>query len=632
MGEEATILGRVILSQTRVTRNRSELVVIAVGDETGVIHSLWFNRPDLKEKFKPGMEVILSGNISFYKRLQFINPYYEILGKEKSLEYAGAIIPVYPLTEGLSLWDMRRFAKRAVSDYLSLASESLPDYLLKLRRLYPLKEAIRRLHFPDSLTEAEGARRRLVYDELFYFEILLAKRKAKNLSLRKGFSLKEKGRLLKRFTSLLPFEFTSAQKMVIEELKSDMERVYPMNRLLQGDVGSGKTVVALYCMLIAVENGFQASLMAPTEILAEQHYFVWKDIFLKLGIVPLLLTGSLSQKEKEIAYERIEKGEVDITFGTHALIEEGVRFHKLGLAVVDEQHRFGVMQRAALLNKGINPDFLVMTATPIPRTLALTLYGDLDISTLDEKPPGRKRTITKLSGNRSSLYQFLKERLSQDEQVYFVCPLIKESEKLDLASAIQTYESLSEIFKDFRVGLLHGEMRSSERFKIMEEFRDGKLSLLVSTTVIEVGVDVPNATVMVIEHPERFGLAQLHQLRGRVGRGRDTSYCILISSGENFSEIRDRLRFFTENDDGFRLAEKDLEIRGPGQFFGTRQHGLPDLRIADLGKDFPILSLARRDAFSIIEKDPGIEKPENYIIKKTILERFSKREELIDVG
>lgn len=627
VGEEATILGKIILSDTRMTRNKGELVVVAVSDGERIIHSVWFNRPDLKGKFKPGMKVILSGIVSFYKRFQFTNPYYEILGKERSLSYTGTVIPIYPLTEGLSLWDIRKFEKTATSQYLHLFQESLPDYLLRLRRLYPLKEAIRRIHFPDSIPQAEEAKRRLVYDELFYFETLLARRRLKNSSLRKGFPLQEKGKLLERFKTLLPFNFTQAQKRVLEELKSDMARESPMNRLLQGDVGSGKTVLAIYCMLIAVENEFQACLMAPTEILAEQHYFVWRDILSKLGVCTFLLTGSLSQKEKREAYKRIEKGEVDIIFGTHALIEEGVKFNKLGLAVVDEQHRFGVMQRAALLNKGLNPHFLVMTATPIPRTLALTLYGDLDISTLDEKPPGRKEIITRLIRDRNRLYQFLRERMGKGEQVYVVCPLIKESEKLDLASAIKTYESLSKIFREFKVGLLHGELPSQERFRIMEEFRKGEISLLVSTTVIEVGVDVPKATVMVIEHPERFGLAQLHQLRGRVGRGREESYCFLISKEE-----MDRLRFFTENDDGFKLAEKDLEIRGPGQFFGTRQHGLPDLRIADLRRDLPTLSIARKDAFSIIEKDPEFKEPEHYIIKRTLLRKFSKREGLLDVG
>jgi ATP-dependent DNA helicase RecG len=635
IGVDATLIGKIIATGIRKTRFKGDLVRIMVRDDTGIIEVVWFNRADLKKKFKVNQEIIISGTVNYYQGKQLTNPYYEIIDESKeNFNYTGAIIPIYPLTEGLGLWELRRAVKKAVELGLPNLSETLSAELLNRYNFPKLKDAVNNLHFPERIEDAEIAKSRLIYDELFYFELLLALRKLHSQEISKGYALTEKGNLTDKLFKLLPFQFTNAQKKVIDEIKHDLAQPKCMNRLLQGDVGSGKTVLAILAMLIANENGFQAALMAPTEILAEQHYLVWQDKLKQIGSRASLVTGSLKVKEKKELYPDIANGKIDIIFGTHALIEAGIQFNKLGLVIVDEQHRFGVMQRAALLNKGVNPDFLVMTATPIPRTLTLTLYGDLDVSVLDEKPPGRKRIVTKLTrdSNRTQVYQFLRERINQKQQVFIVCPLIEESEKLDLASAIKTYEDISSSFPEFKVGLLHGRMKSDERINIMSEFRAGKIDILVSTTVIEVGVDIPNATVMVIEHPERFGLAQLHQLRGRIGRGEELSYCILIVPDAIMEESKDRLEFFEKNDDGFALAEKDLNIRGPGQILGTRQHGLPDLRIADLQQDRHWLFKARDDAFELIKTDPNLIAPEHDIIKKTLRKKFYGREELLRVG
>ena len=635
IGSDVTLLGKIITSGIKKTRFKGDLVRIMVTDNTGLIEAIWFNRPDLKKKFKANQKIILTGTIYYYQRKQLINPIYEILDETKdNFDYAGTIIPIYPLTEGLNLWELRRAIKKAVDLGLPYLYETLSEELLSRYNFPKLTDAINNLHFPERLEVAEIAKSRLIYEELFFFELVLALRKLHSSEIEKGYALVEKGDLTNKLLSLLPFQFTNAQQKVISEIKYDLAQPKCMNRLLQGDVGSGKTVLAILAMLIAVENGFQAALMAPTEILAEQHYLVWKEKLNQTGARTCLLTGSLKTRQKKNLYPEIANGKIDIIFGTHALIEAGVEFNRLGLAVVDEQHRFGVMQRAALLNKGINPDFLVMTATPIPRTLTLTLYGDLDVSVLDEKPPGRKRIVTRLTkdSNRTQVHQFLRERIDQKQQVFIVCPLIEESEKLDLASAIKTYEDISGVFPEFRVGLLHGRMKSDERINVMSQFRTGNIDILVSTTVIEVGVDIPNATVMVIEHPERFGLAQLHQLRGRIGRGEERSYCILIVPDALVNETKDRLEFFEKNDDGFALAEKDLDIRGPGQILGTRQHGLPDLRIADLQQDRHWLFKARDDAFALIQNDRNLSLPQNEIIKKTIRKKFSGREELLRVG
>jgi ATP-dependent DNA helicase RecG len=631
--DEATVIGKIHSVESQRTRSRGMLVKVLLKDETGSIAVKWFNRPDLKTRFMRGDWLIVSGKVSFFHSRQFINPIYEIVSEEEMPDKKhGALIPIYPLTEGLRLWDIRRAVKISLDECVDEIDETLSQSIISRHNLMTLPEAVHNLHFPKKMEKAVEARRRLVYDEFFFFELILAKRRARLVD-EVGISLRENGRLTKRLLKLLPFELTRAQCEVIKQITHDMAQPQPMNRLLQGDVGAGKTIVALYAMLISVENGYQSAIMAPTEILTEQHYMVLTEILEKLNVESVLLTSSIKGIEKQNAIQKIRSGEAQIIFGTHALIEEAITFRKLGLAVVDEQHRFGVMQRAALVNKGMNPDFLVLSATPIPRTIALTLYGDLDISILGEKPPRRGDVVTKIvrENQKKSVFEFVEQELSLGRQAFVICPIIEKSEKLELKSVNEVYEEIAGAFPEYSVGVIHGRLKTSDRIQIMNQFRHGTIKILVATTVIEVGVDIPAATIMLIEHPERFGLAQLHQLRGRIGRGAQKSYCFLFLNRYVAPETYERIMFFEKNNDGFALAQKDMKLRGPGEILGKKQHGLPDIKIGDLDEDRELLFLARDDAFHLVKEDPEINQSEHISIRKQLNKLF-ETQNLIRIG
>jgi ATP-dependent DNA helicase RecG len=633
INDEVTVMGHVDLVEARRTRNRISLITVALRDQSGSIILKWFNRPDLKKKFRIGNWLLVSGKVTFYRGQQIVNPLYELIGEEE-IEHRkqGAVIPVYPLTEGLSIWDIRRAVRIALDECLDDISETLPENIITRHQLLGLHKALCSLHFPTAIDEAMAARKRLVYDEFFFFELTLAQRKAR-LTNKNGISFKETGTLTGKFLAGLPFTLTRGQKEAVDDIIGDMTRSKPMNRLLQGDVGSGKTVVALYAILLAIENGYQTVLMAPTEILAEQHYLVLREMLSGVDVMPYLVTGSIKSAERDAVNKKITSGEAQLILGTHALIEEDITFHNLGLAVVDEQHRFGVMQRAALVNKGINPDFLVLSATPIPRTLALTLYGDLDISVITEKPPKRGAIVTKIVNDKDkhTTFSFMRQILAEGRQAFVICPVIEKSEKLELRSVQEVTKEVTVAFPNFSVGVIHGRLTAQDRINIMNEYRKGRISILVATTVVEVGVDIPNATLMLIEHPERFGLAQLHQLRGRIGRGAERSYCFLVLNRYVRPETFERIRFFEQHNDGFALAQKDIRLRGPGEILGKRQHGLPDIKIGDLEYDQELLYRARDDAFELIKNDPKIERPENHPVE-VCLKDMAHKADLLRIG
>lgn len=631
--DDTTVIGRVTMTEHRATRHRTSLTTLLVADDTGSVVVRWFNRPDLKKKFKTGDWLLLSGPVSYYRRLQFVNPLYEILTPDDLEERkAGAIIPIYPLTEGLTIWDVRRAMRRILEQLPANLPETVPEFLRQRRGLTTLTEALRNLHFPGTMVDAGRARCRLVYDEFLRFELVVTRRRTR-LAREPGLVQRETGQITSAFFQTLPFVFTDEQNRVLKEIRADMARAVPMNRLLQGDVGSGKTVVALYACLIAAENGNQAAFMAPTEILAEQHYLVHADRLRRIGATPVLLTGSLRREERNEVLKKIVHGEAVIVIGTHALIEGDIMFKKLGLVVIDEQHRFGVMQRAALVNKGVNPDFLVLSATPIPRTLALTLYGDLDVSTLAEKPPGRGSVITRLVRNseQKKVYDFIRGGIADGRQAFIICPIIETSEKVDLKSVQEAYQEVRDEFPGYKCAVIHGRLKTQERMAIMDSFRAGRIQILVATTVIEVGVDIPNATIMIIRHPERFGLAQLHQLRGRIGRGEEKAHCFLFLDRFVNPDAFARLRFFEQHNDGFALARMDMKLRGTGEILGQRQHGLPDIVIGDLEQDQELLLAARDDAAEIIRTDPELAQSRHQPLK-ILLGSYAQREELLRIG
>lgn len=554
------------------------------------------------------------------------SPVYEPETSEKN---TGKIIPIYPLTYGITQNTIRKIIEAGLKEIDGKLNETLPEYILKKYNFMDYNSAIQKIHFPKNFEDFNKARERLAFEELFSMQLAL-------LSLKNKYEIKKPGIQFDREVKMsqvideLPFKLTKAQLRVLEEIDKDMEDIKPMNRLLQGDVGAGKTVVALIAAYKAVKSGYQAVIMAPTAILATQHLESFNKILGNFGIRCELLISGISKKRKEDILLRLEKGEIDILIGTHAVLEENVIFNKLGLVVTDEQHRFGVRQRSAIVEKGNNPDVLVMTATPIPRTLALILYGDLDISIIDELPPNRKKieTYAVTKGMEQRVNNFIAKNIEEGRQCYVVCPLVEENEEIDAKSVMEIYENYkNNIFPNYKVEYLHGKMKPKEKDEIMEKFKNGDIDILISTTVIEVGVNVPNSNIMIIENAERFGLAQLHQLRGRVGRGEYQSYCILKYQG-NSKIIKERMKVISSTTDGFVISEKDLELRGSGEFFGTRQHGLPEFKIANLFEDITLLKLAQGIALEIIDKDPVLEKKENLVLKKLVDEKFKDRIEI----
>jgi ATP-dependent DNA helicase RecG len=636
LGEAAVVQGTVfgVAPPRRGTRAP---VQATFRDQMGYFSAIWFGKAFLVHTLKRDQRVVLYGKkiLGKDRRAVLDNPEFEIVDDDELVSiHMGRVVPVYPLSEGLLQRALRAILHQVVTAHAEEAPDILPEALRRRRDLLPAPLAYRTVHFPERLEDVDAARRRFAFEDFLVLQVGLALRRRRQAQ-EHGRPLAPPGALVERLLRDLPFALTPAQERVWSEIRSDLARPVPMNRLLQGDVGSGKTIVAVMALLTAVEAGCQAVLMAPTEILAEQHVRTIRALVEPLGISVAWLSAGQRARERQAALEALRSGVAAIGVGTHALIEEAVELQRLGLAVVDEQHRFGVMQRASLRGKGEHPHILVMTATPIPRTLALTLYGDLDVSVLDQLPPGRTpiRTEARPEAGRGRIYDFIRTELRAGRQAYVVCPLVEETETSDLKAATEMAARLQAgPFKEFRVGLVHGRLSFDAKDQVMRAFKAREIDLLVATTVIEVGIDVPNASVMLIEHAERFGLAQLHQLRGRVGRGAAKSFCILLESGPASDEARQRLAAMTETQDGFRLAEVDLRIRGPGEFFGTRQSGLPEFRTASLLTHTRLLEEARQDAAELIARDPGLRLPEHRPLRGALVARWRERLELASVG
>lgn len=626
-GEEVLIEAVVCSRMTQIRLKRNIMYKLVVRDETATCTITWFNQSYLKNIFKVGQKYKFYGKISIKgSKFEMTSPVFDSEEKENN---TGKIIPIYPLTYKLSQNTIRHIIENGLKEVQGDLQETLPEYLLKDYNLLKIDEAIKKIHFPEKFEDFNLARKRLVFEELLAMQLAL-------LELKNNYTIETKGIQFSKDAKMsdvintLPFNLTKAQLRVLEEIDKDMESDKPMNRLLQGDVGSGKTVVALIAAYKAVKSGYQAAIMAPTAILASQHLESFQEFLEGQGIRCELLISSITKKKKEELRERLANGEIDILIGTHAMLEENVMFQNLGLVVTDEQHRFGVKQRTTIVEKGEHPDVIVMTATPIPRTLALILYGDLDISIIDELPPNRKKieTFAVRKSLSDRVNNFIKQQINEGRQAYVVCPLVEENEEMDLKSVETLYKDYKEeVFSEFNVAYLHGKMKAKEKDEIMNEFKNGKIDILISTTVIEVGVNVPNSSIMVVENAERFGLAQLHQLRGRVGRGEYKSYCILKFEG-NSETIRERMKVMCDTDDGFVISEKDLELRGSGDFFGTEQHGLPAFKVANLFTDMPILKAVQSLAIKILSEDPKLEKNENQKLKNLIKDKFKERIEI----
>ncbi|EGT4969515.1 ATP-dependent DNA helicase RecG [Clostridioides difficile] len=621
-GEKVTIKAVISSINTFSPKEGMTLTKIDVKDETGSAKLVFFNKSYIKNTFRPGDSILVFGKVKKkFNNLELTSCELEYL--TNSPKNTCRFMPVYQLTYGITNKEIMSIIRTVLEDKELIIQEYMPQRIIEKYRLCSIDFAVRNIHSPSSKESLKIALYRIVFEELLILQLgLFVFKSGRN----KEDGIKfETSKDLKKIISALPFKLTKAQNRALDEIIQDMNLEKIMNRLVQGDVGSGKTVVALLALANCVLNGYQGALMAPTEILAGQHYISLTESLKDFGINVGLLIGSLTKKQKDTVLEQIKNNEIDILIGTHALIEDKVEFNNIGLVITDEQHRFGVMQRSKLSLKGANPDILVMTATPIPRTLALILYGDLDISIIDELPPGRQpiETIAIEKSKRDRAYNNLVRReVESGRQVYIVCPLVEESEAIEAKSAVELVEELrAEYFHDLRLGLLHGKMKSSEKDEVMRLFKNKEIDILVSTTVIEVGVNVPNATLMIIENAERFGLAQLHQLRGRVGRGSHKSYCVLIYDSKT-DVCRQRMAIMEETNDGFKISEKDLEIRGPGEFFGTRQHGLPELKVANLFKHIKILKLAQQEARYILGEDNNLQLKENMALKKEIIDKF----------
>ena len=626
-GETVLIKAKAITKVTEMRTRRVSVYRLVVQDDTASCVITWFNQKYLKEKFIYGKVYTFYGKIENKNGIfQMKSPVFDESGIDKN---TGRIIPIYPLTSKLSQNTLRKIIENGIDEVYGSLEENLPDYILKKYDLLEINEAYKNIHFPKNNLEFAKAKKRLVFEELLALQLALLRLKIGQNCDEKGIEF-DKNVYMQDVINILPFTLTNAQLRVLKEINYDMEKNTPMNRLLQGDVGSGKTVISVISAYKAVKSGYQVAIMAPTAILAEQHLQNFKRILERFGIKCELLVSNITKKNKQIILDKLANGKIDILIGTHAILEENVIFKNLGLVVTDEQHRFGVKQRAKIVAKGNNPDVIVMSATPIPRTLALILYGDLDISIIDELPPNRKKietfAITKDLEER--LNNFVKKLINEGRQAYIVCPLVEDSEDSDLKSVTALAEKYkTEIFKEYRLEYLHGKMKPKEKDEIMLKFKNGEIDILISTTVIEVGVDVPNASIMVIENAERFGLAQLHQLRGRVGRGEYKSYCILKNEGHSKTS-KERMKIMCQTNDGFIISEKDLKLRGSGDFFGTAQHGVPEFKIANLFENIQELKIVQNLATNIIQEDPNLELEKNFRLKTLIQDKFTSRIEI----
>lgn len=644
VGDVASVVGEIThLAERYVGRNQRRILEGVLRDETGLLALTWYHQVAyFRSRYQVGQRCLVHGKVeggaSAQKRM--VHPEIDL---SADLDGQG-ILPVYNKPTTTTVGVMRKIVQQAAADWAERLPSVLPDAVARSARVTDLRQAMRLIHTPPRDADVEDlntlrslGHRSLVFDELFFLQLGMALRR-RSVEIESGLSLSARGTLTQQLEGLLPFRLTGAQRRVLAEVHADMAKPHPLHRLVQGDVGSGKTIVALFAALVAVENGYQAAFMAPTELLAEQHFATIHGFTRQLGIGTALLTGELTRAQRREVHARIQAGEIPLVIGTHALIQEGVAFKALGFAVIDEQHRFGVLQRAALRRLGANgvaPDILLMSATPIPRTLAMAVYGDLDISVLDELPPGRQpvRTLLRHEGERAKVYDLVKRELDKGRQAYVVYPLVESSDVMELRDATTMAQELARaVFHDYRVGLVHGKMKGTEKDAVMRRFKAGDIQLLVSTTVIEVGIDVPNATIMVVEHAERFGLAQLHQLRGRVGRGADASLCILLTPFHRGDDVHQRLQAMASTNDGFKIAEVDLELRGPGEMLGTRQSGLPDFRVANLIRDRGILDEARHAAEAWLRTDPKLESGASSPLRKVLIHRWAGRLELAEIG